>query len=92
MIIEWKVESVSDIVTVWVKHTEKRSIIVVEHAYEWKHPNSLMIDFMGDKIRHLDEIEVGDVVRLHYSTRCNENNGRIYNNIKWYFIEVLQTA
>lgn len=90
--MEGKVENISSLVLVWKNQREKKSIILVEQAYEWKHPCSLMIDFLWDKISQLEHIQEGDIVRVHYSTRCNENNGRIYNNIKWYYIELLQTA
>lgn len=84
------IDRIFDVQLVWQSQRPKRSVLVTEHGRDpW---NSMMIDFMWPKADLLQDVEVGQCVEIEYSMHYNENNGRVYNNIKGHAINKIITS
>lgn len=58
----------------------KRSFVVEEPSdKEWK--SSLAIDLFKDKTALLDELQIGDMVKVGINYKANQYNGKRYNSI-----------
>ena len=84
------IDRVLDLQYVWQTDRPKRSVLVTEH---WRDPaNSMMIDFLGQKVQLLDNLQEWSVVEIEYTIKYSEHNGRVYNNIKGHAITDILTS
>tara|TARA_R100001244_G_scaffold7913_1_gene10284 strand:+ start:198 stop:512 length:315 start_codon:yes stop_codon:yes gene_type:complete len=68
------------------KTWEKQSILV-EQNVEWN--KEVVITFLGDKIKSIRDIEVGDDVSVSINLYSREYNGKYFHNIDGWFIAKL---
>ncbi len=59
--------------------TKREMVVVVEDG---KYPQEINIEFVQDKIRLLDELQVGQDVTVTFDIRGREYNGRYFNNLQ----------
>ena len=62
-----------------------KRLVVVETNEQY--PQKLPIDFVKDKTTLLDNISVGQDVKVYINLRGSENNGRWYSQIQGWKIE-----
>lgn len=89
MNITGKITFKSDKEYVGQNQKEKQQISVIEDA---QYPNSLTIDFLGDKVTQLAQVSVGDIVSVSINTRTNEYNGKRYNSINGWKVDLVKQA
>jgi single-strand DNA-binding protein len=70
---------------------EKQSVIL-EESNDKQYKDSIMVDFFGEKCGLIAELGTGDVVKMLFNPRAKEYNGRRYNSINGWKIEVIQKA
>lgn len=85
MEITGKVEKLMPVEVVWKNQIEKQSFIVTEVG---DHPNSLCLDIFGDKMPLLKDVKEWQNITAHFNTKTREYNGRVYNSITAWKIEV----
>lgn len=51
-----------------------------------------MIDFFGDKCNLIADIKPGDIIKALFNPRAKEYNGRWYNSLNGWKIDVIQKA
>ena len=64
----------------------KRELVVT--VEDGKYPQDINVEFMQDKVGLLDGLDVGDKVTVHFDIRGREYNGRYFNNLAGWKIEV----
>ena len=79
MQIKGRVLKVGEIEKVGANETEKGFVLLEET--EEKYPNSLKIDFWGDKLEKISGVEENDILTVEFNTSTNEYNDKVYNNI-----------
>ncbi len=82
-----KITHKSERVTVWKNDTEKVFMVIEEQVD--KYPNSIMIDFIGEKVSQTDNFSEWDIVEVEYNTRATEYNGKYYNNVGGWKIKLI---
>lgn len=87
MEITGKITKITEEMKVGKNQTDKQTVIVEE--LEGKYPNSIAIDFMGDKVMMSRNLHVGDEVNIKYNAKANEYNDKVYNNIRAWSLDVI---
>ena len=85
MKITGSIQHITPIAIVWQNQMEKLSIVIEE--LEWKYPNSLIIDVLGDKVPEVNTYKVWEQVSVEYNAKANEYNGKRYNGLRLWKIE-----
>ena len=70
------------------KNGMKKQSIIVEEVNDQEYKNSLAIDFFGEKCDKLDNLSRWQIVRVFYNPRAKEYNGKWYNGIAWWKVEL----
>ena len=78
------IKAITEKTIVWQKQMEKLSIVIEE--VEWKYPNSLIIDVLGEKVWEL-KAKVWEQVTAEYNAQANEYNGKRYNGLRLWKIQ-----
>lgn len=68
---------------------EKQSI-VLEESNDKQYKDSVMVDFFGDKCGLIAELAPNDIVKILFNPRAKEYNGRRYNSINGWKVELVQ--
>jgi len=63
---------------------QKREIVIT--TQDDKFPQDVKLEFMKDSVTKLDEFKVGDFVKIAFSIRGNEYNGKYYVNLSAFAI------
>jgi len=88
MEITGKILFISQMENVWQRGTSKQTVQIEEIKDQY--PNSLAIDFWGEKCMELVSYNVGDVVKVVFNTKAREYNNKIYNSINAWKIDKVQ--
>ncbi len=59
--------------------TKREMVVIVEDG---KYPQEINIEFVQDKVRLLDNLQVGQEVTVTFDIRGREYNGRYFNNLQ----------
>ena len=63
---------------------QKREVVITTE--DDKFPQDVKLEFVKDSVAKLDEFKVGDFVKLAFSIRGNEYNGKYYVNLSAFAI------
>jgi Domain of unknown function (DUF3127) len=74
-----KIKLIQDPKTFDSGFTKREMVVVVEDG---KYPQEINIEFVQDKIRLLDDLQVGQDVTVTFDIRGREYNGRYFNNLQ----------
>lgn len=80
-----------DVETIGENATPKQTI-VMEEVTDREYPASITLDFRRDKVELLANVTVGTVVKVGLNTRAREYNGRWYNSISAWRMDVVADA
>ena len=69
----------------------KKQTVVLDYQ-SGEYTNQIALDFTNDKIQALNGVKVGDEVEVSYDVRANPYNGKWYNNINAYKLQVLNQS
>ena len=64
--------------------------ISLEESNDKQYKDSIMIDFFGDKCGLIAEVKPGDIIKVLFNPRAKEYNGRRYNSINGWKVEIIQ--
>ena len=64
----------------------KRELVVLTD--DGKYPQEINIEFLQDSVSKLDNVSEGDLVKVTFDLRGKEYNGRYFNNLVGWKIEV----
>ncbi len=67
---------------------EKMSI-VLEEVTDKDYKSSLMIECFKDKIEMIENLNMGDTIKAYINPRSKEYNGRWYNSITCWKVDIL---
>ncbi len=70
---------------------EKQSI-VVEESNDKQYKDNIMIDFFGEKCGLLADISNGDIIKVLFNPRAKEYNGRRYNSMNGWKLEIVSKS
>ncbi len=88
MQFEGKITHILDVETIGENATPKQTV-VLEEVTDREYPASITVDFRRDKVELLANISVGDVVKLWLNTRAREYNGKWYNSVSAWRMDVV---
>lgn len=74
-----KIKLVQDPKTFDSGFTKREMVVIVEDG---KYPQEINIEFVQDKVRLLDNLQVGQQVTVTFDIRGREYNGRYFNNLQ----------
>lgn len=66
----------------------KREMVVT--VSDGKYPQEINLEFVQDKVRLLDNLEIGQEVTVTFDIRGREYNGRYFNNLQGWKIATSQ--
>jgi single-strand DNA-binding protein len=59
--------------------TKREMVVIVEDG---KYPQEINLEFVQDKVRLLDNLQVGQEITVTFDIRGREYNGRYFNNLQ----------
>ena len=65
--------------------TKREMVVIVEDG---KYPQEINIEFVQDKVSLLDSLQPGQAVKVTFDIRGREYNGRYFNNLQGWKIEM----
>jgi hypothetical protein len=65
---------------------KKREFVIVTND---KYPQPIKFELIGDSVDYLDSFSVGDNIKVAYTVRGNEYNGKYYVNLKAHAIGLI---
>lgn len=69
--------------------TKREMVVIVEDG---KYPQEINLEFVQDKVRLLDNVQVGQEVTVTFDIRGREYNGRYFNNLQGWKIATSHDA
>lgn len=69
--------------------TKRELVVTVE---EGKYPQDISLEFVQDKVKMLDGLNVGQAVTVSFDIRGREYNGRYFNNLQAWRIKTEEAA
>ncbi|MBN7796072.1 DUF3127 domain-containing protein [Parahaliea mediterranea] len=69
--------------------TKREMVVIVEDG---KYPQEINLEFVQDKVSLLDSLQPGQEVKVNFDIRGREYNGRYFNNLQGWRVEVLGGA
>lgn len=83
------IKQIGGVITINGKNGEmQKSTVIIETQEEY--PNSLAIDFFGDKMQQLAGLTQGALVHCVYNAKAREYNGKCFNSLNAYKIDRIQ--
>lgn len=79
--------STETISTGWWEKTKQS--VVLEEAVDKEYKGSIVIDFWGDRVQQLANVQVWDVIDVSINSKSREYNWRWYNSLTWWKIETV---
>lgn len=86
-----KVLNKTQIEAIWAQGLSKQSLII-EEASDKQYKDSIMIEFFGDKCGLISDVRTDDIVKVLFNPRAKEYNGRRYNSMNGWKIEIMWKA
>jgi hypothetical protein len=83
--ITGKVKVIQEAQTFASGFTKRELVVTVEDG---KYPQDINIEFMKDQVALLDSVNEGDIVTVAFNLRGREYNGRYFNNLAGWKINV----
>jgi len=83
--LKGKVNVVQEPMTFASGFTKQELVVTVEDG---KYPQDITVEFLQDKVSLLSGLEKGDAVDVSFDIRGREYNGRYFNNMVGWRIEV----
>jgi hypothetical protein len=71
------------------KFTVREFVVTVEDG---KYPQDIILQFVNDKVNLLDSVQEGQEVTVSFDIRGREYNGRFFNNLNAWKIQVQSEA
>jgi hypothetical protein len=84
-----KIKLIQDPKTFDSGFTKREMVVTVEDG---KYPQDINLEFVQDKAALLDNLQPGQEVKVTFDIRGREYNGRYFNNLQGWRIEVLGGA
>lgn len=84
-----KVKLVQAVQTFDSGFTKREMVVIVEDG---KYPQEINLEFVQDKVRLLDNLQVGQEVTVTFDIRGREYNGRYFNNLQGWKIATAADA
>jgi len=69
--------------------TKREMVVIVE---EGRYPQEINLEFVQDKVALLDSLQPGQEVTVTFDIRGREHNGRYYNNLQGWKVDILGDA
>lgn len=88
MEFEGKVSHILEMESIGENGTPKQTV-VLEEVTDREYPWSITVDFRRDKTELLANVSVGDVIKVWLNTKAREYNGRRYNSISAWRMDVV---
>ena len=82
-----KIKVIQDPQTFNSGFTKREMVVTVE---EGKYPQDINLEFVQEKVNLLNELNVGQTVTVTFDIRGREHNGRYYNNLQGWKIQVAE--
>ena len=67
----------------------KREVVVT--VADGKYPQDINLEFVQDNVSKLDDINLGDEVTVTFDIRGREYNGRYFNNLQAWRLQVVKS-
>ena len=67
---------------------DKIEIVLQEATGEY--PASVCVTFLGDKVWLAKDLKLWSLVKVHLNLKANEYNGRYFNNINWWKVDMIK--
>jgi hypothetical protein len=80
-----KIKLIQDPKTFDSGFTKREMVVVVEDG---RYPQEINLEFVQDKVALLDELQPGQDVTVSFDIRGREYNGRYFNNLQGWKVEV----
>ncbi|MBB1488714.1 DUF3127 domain-containing protein [Oceanospirillum sediminis] len=82
-----KIKVIQDPQTFGSGFTKREMVVTVE---EGKYPQDINLEFVQEKVNLLNELNAGQTVTVTFDIRGREHNGRYYNNLQGWKIQVAE--
>lgn len=82
-----KIKVIQDPQTFSSGFTKREMVVTVE---EGKYPQDINLEFVQEKVNLLNELNIGQAVTVTFDIRGREHNGRYYNNLQGWKIQVAE--
>jgi hypothetical protein len=80
-----KIKLIQDEQTFASGFTKREMVVTVD---EGRYPQDINLEFVKDKISLLDDLQPGQEVTVSFDIRGREHNGRYYNNLQGWKVEL----
>ena len=84
-----KIKLIQDPKTFDSGFTKREMVVIVE---EGRYPQEINLEFVQDKVALLDSLAPGQEVTVTFDIRGREYNGRYFNNLQGWKVEVAGSA
>ncbi len=81
-----KIKLIQDPKTFDSGFTKREMVVIVEDG---RYPQEINLEFVQDKVALLDNLQPGQEVTVSFDIRGREYNGRYFNNLQGWKVEVL---
>ncbi|MAT93590.1 MAG: hypothetical protein CME59_13415 [Halioglobus sp.] len=81
-----KIKLIQDPKTFDSGFTKREMVVIVEDG---KYPQEINLEFVQDKVSLLESLHAGQEVTVTFDIRGREYNGRYFNNLQGWKVEVL---
>ncbi len=81
-----KIKLIQDPKTFDSGFTKREMVVIVEDG---RYPQEINLEFVQDKAALLDDLQPGQEVTVSFDIRGREYNGRYFNNLQGWKVEVL---
>lgn len=88
MNFQWVITAKTPVTEVWQNAMPKMSFII-EETWSKQYKDSLVIDAIKDKVDLVEKLPIGSEVAIKYNGRANEYNGKMYNGLSLWNLEVI---
>ena len=76
---------------IWSQWLAKQSL-VLEESNDKQYKDSIMIEFFWEKCGLIADVQTGDIMKILFNPRAKEYNGRRYNSMNGWKVELIQKA
>lgn len=84
-----KIKLIQDPQTFNSGFTKREMVVAVDDG---KYPQEINLEFVQDKVSLLDSLLVGQVVTVNFDIRGREYNGRYFNNLVGWKVQLMSAA
>jgi single-strand DNA-binding protein len=81
-----KIKLIQDPKTFDSGFTKREMVVIVEDG---RYPQEINLEFVQDKVALLDDLQPGQEVTVSFDIRGREYNGRYFNNLQGWKVDVL---